>query len=44
MLVHTWLTCASALALFERSVIGSIENKIDFTIKTRQHGIVPENN
>jgi hypothetical protein len=31
-------------SLFERSVISSIQNVIDFTINTRKHGASPENN
>jgi hypothetical protein len=44
MLVHSWLAWTSARELFERSVIRSIENVIDFTINTRKHAVGPENN
>jgi hypothetical protein len=30
--------------LFDRSVISSIQNAINFTINTRKHGVDPENN
>jgi hypothetical protein len=36
MLVQSWLAWASAHALFERLVIGSIENMI---MNTRKHGV-----
>jgi hypothetical protein len=34
----------SAPALFERSVIGLIENMINFTLNTRKRGLSRENN
>jgi hypothetical protein len=44
MLVYNWLAGVSAPMLFERWVIGSIENMIAFTINTRQHGVGREKN
>jgi hypothetical protein len=44
MRVRIWLPWDSARALFERSVIGPIENTIDLIINTSKHGIGRENN
>jgi hypothetical protein len=39
-----WGDDPDAVRLFERSVIGSIQNVIDCAMGTRKHGVGPENN